>query len=204
MPQTMMKNKFYFMLKSLYVILSAILFSGIVMGQNVKSKFQGGITEKKGEKSEYIVHDQRDRFVLYNKKNSLMIYESDFEKRRDYLSISTIVKFDNRSKIENMVFKIIAPFYRDFKSKYSDDISSFDLSLYSKTDGKVCELLFAFNQNANIPFSAIEKLENEILGSNLKLEFDPNNYFVKDVLWVNYELSVSAGRMKERLKAENK
>jgi hypothetical protein len=200
----MMKNKFYFMLKSLYVIFSAILFSGIVMGQNVKRNIVGGITEKKGEKSEYIVHNQGDRFVLYNKKNSLMIYESDFEKRRDYVSISTIVKFDDRSKIENLVFKIIAPFYRDVKSKYSDDILSFDINLYSKTDGKVCELSFSYDQYANIPFSAIEKLENEILGSNLKLEFDPNNYFVKDVLWINYHLSVSAKRMKERLKAENK
>ena len=199
-----MKNKFYFMLKSLYVILSAILFSGIVMGQNVKRNIVGGITEKKGEKSEYIVHDQGDYFVLYNKKNSLMIYESDFERRMGIRRTNTIVKFDDRSKIENLVFKIIAPFYRDFKSKYSDDISSFNITLYSKTDGKVCELLFSYNQYANIPFSAIEKLENEILGSNLKLEFDPNNYFVKDVLWINYELSVSAGRMKESLKAENK
>jgi len=200
----MMKNKFYFMLKSLYVILSAILFSGIVMGQNVKRNIVGGITEKKGEKSEYIVHDQGDYFVLYNKKNSLMIYESDFERRMGIRRTNTIVKFDDRSKIENLVFKIIAPFYRDFKAKYSDDISSFNITLYSKTDGKVCELLFSYNQYANIPFSAIEKLENEILGSNLKLEFDPNNYFVKDVLWINYELSVSAGRMKESLKAENK
>ena len=191
------------MLKSLYVILSAILFSGIVMGQNVKRNIVGGITEKKGEKSEYIVHDQGDYFVLYNKINSLMIYESDFERRMGIRRTNTIVKFDDRSKIENLVFKIIAPFYRDFKSKYSDDISSFDLTLYSKTDGKVRELLFSFNQNANIPFRAIEKLENEIIGSNLKLEFDPNNYYVKDVLWVNYELSVSAARMKERLKAEN-
>ena len=122
-----MKNKFYFMLKSLYVILSAILFSGIVMGQNVKRNISGGITEKKGEKSEYIVHDQRDRFVLYNKKNSLMIYESDFEKRMGIKRTSTIVKFDDRPKIDSLVFNIIAPFYRDFKAKYSDDISSFDL-----------------------------------------------------------------------------
>jgi len=200
-----MKNYKKYQLKLFCTILILALFSTIGLGQNKKVNFVGNRTEKKAEKSNYIIHDQGDYIVLYNKKNSLMIYESDFDRRRGFTYVDEIINFNDRSKIDSLVFRIIAPYYRDFKSKYTDDVSSFNIINYARTDGKICELSFSFNQYANVPLQAVEKLEDAILALGLKLVFyNPNSYVVKDVLWVYYPYSISVARMKENLKEKKK
>jgi hypothetical protein len=199
-----MKNYKKYQLKLFCTILILALFSTIGLGQNKKVNFVGNRTEKKAEKSNYIVHDQGDYIVLYNKKNSLMIYESDFERRIGFTYVDEIIKFNDRSKIDSLVIEFIAPYYRKLKSKYTDDILSFQITFYAKTDGKICELSFSFIKDTNIPFKSIEKLEDAILALGLKLVFyNPNSYIVKDVLWVYYPYSISVARMKEKLKEKS-
>jgi hypothetical protein len=166
--------------------------------------YPGNKTEQKVGKSSFIFYEQRDSYFMFNKNNSLMVYESSFEIRTSHSqgSYDKYVKFYERDKIDDLVYKIIAPHFRDYKSKYTDEISYFDIVLYSKPDGKICELSFSYNKDAKIPLRAIEKLENEILALNLSFTFDELAYepLIKNALWVHYPLMYSVSHMKKKIK----
>lgn len=172
--------------------------------QNKQKEFRGNKLEQKADKCDFIIHEQGDCYVLYNKANSLMIYESDFESRIATYGVDGIVKFENRTLIDSLVHKIISPFFKDYKSKYPDDVITFDITLYAKPDGKICELLFSCPSDAKIPLKAIEKLENGILSLGLKLNFNFEKYKAVNITWIYYPLGYSVFTMKEKLKAEKK
>jgi hypothetical protein len=123
------------------------------------------------------------------------------------------VEFD-RSKIDGVVIKRIAPFYKNYPPKYvtstvtgrvfdKTEFAEFSILLYAKPDGKVCELAFEYDKEDNIPMQAIEKLENEILSMDLTLEFNPNSYYTKSAIWVSYPVKYSVPRQfKKYLQSE--
>ena len=199
-----MKNVLSIKLTLPCFLLFLILSAESIVAQNIKRNTLGDKIEKKAEKSDYIVHEQGDEYFIYNKHNSLMIYESDYEKKTEMLDYDKVVKFYGRAKIDSLVYKIIAPFYQNYKSKYSDKIGSFDINLYSKPNGQICELSFSLSRDVNVPIKTIEKLEDTILSLGLKLEFDPHSDYVKDALWVHFPVMYSVLTMKEKLKAGNK
>lgn len=190
--------------KTFCVVCFMMIISGFLYGQPKKINFPGNKTIKKAEKSDFIVHDQGDMLVMYNKHNSIMIYESNYEQKLGYLDLDYVVKFYDRQKIDSLVYKNIAPYYQRFNPKYSDDTSSFDIALYAGADGKVCEISFALDRNSDVPLKVIEKLEDDILALGLKLEFDPNSYYTQDALWVYYPVMYSVLTMKKKIKIKAK
>jgi len=179
----------------------ALLSVNFVFAQNKYLRIK---TERKADKCMFLVYEGSKTDVVTNKKNVLESSESSFVTKIDGTNIDEVVKFNERQKISDLVYKIIAPFYKNYKSKYEYEVEDFEIMLYSRIDGNVCELRFEYDRDANIPLTAIEKLENEILALGLKLEFDPNNHYAKDALWIYYPVRYSVSRMKEKLKAENK
>jgi len=171
-------------------------------------KYPGNKTEKKAEKHSFIIFEQGDSYFLFNKSNSLMIFESSYDKRTEQSQVpyDTYVKFYDKLKIDDLVYEIIAPHFKEYKSIYSDLISSFDIVHYSKPDGKICECSFSYNKIAGIPLKAIEKLESEILALDLQFTFNESAYepVIKDALWVYFPVYYSAASMKEKLNKENK
>lgn len=183
-------------------LVSLFLLTTPLLAQSNQRKIIGNKIEVKAEKSDYIIHEQRNTYLLYNKHNTLMICESSYESKTEMLNYDSVVKFYERSKIDLLVLKIIGPFYQNYESKF--DTEEFDITLYSKPDGRVCEMTFSFEQSAKIPIKAIEQLENEILSLGLKLEFDPNSYFVKDAVWVYFPVNNNVSKMKEKLQSGSK
>ena len=110
------------------------------------------------------------------------------------------VKFSDKPKLDSLVYKMIEPYYQDNKSnKYSDEITTFVMYLYSELDGKIIEMSFYYTKDPKIPLKAIEKLEQQVLAAGLKLDFDANNYFFKGSTWVELDCGYSVGGMKRRL-----
>jgi hypothetical protein len=202
-----MKNLFIHYAKQLLLIVFIICTPNLLFAQNKPMKYPGNKTEQKEGKSSFIFYEQRDSYFMFNKNNSLMVYESSFEIRTSHSqgSYDMYVKFYERQKIDDLVYKIIAPYFRDYKSKYADDVSTFEIVLYSKPDGKIRELSFSYNKDAKIPLNAIEKLEKEILALELNFKFDELAYepLIKNALWVHYPLMFSVSRMKKYLKEKS-
>jgi hypothetical protein len=192
-----------YILKLQLGVICLILFQvNISLAQNKLLKISGNKIEKKSEKCTFIIYEGNNTEFTYNKNNSLMIYESSFVTKTDEINLDNIVKFNERPKADSLFYKIIAPLYRNYKSKNKYELEEFEIFLHSRKDGKVCELAFSYNNDANIPLNVIEKLENEILKLDLKLDFDPNSHYTEDALWIYYPLKYSVSRMKEKLKAE--
>ena len=202
-----MKKTFNYFAKQLLLVVF-LISPALLSAQYTPMKYPGNKTEKKAEKHSFIIYEQGDSYFLFNKSNSLMIFESSYDKRTEQSQVpyDTYVKFYDKLKIDDLVYKIIAPHFKEYKSKYSDMVSSFDIVLYSKPDGKICEFAFSYNKNAKIPMKAIEKLEREILALDLHFTFDELAYepLIKEALWVFYPLSYSVARMKKNLTEENK
>ncbi len=198
-----MKKLFKTLISKFHIVaLCLTLFSAnYIYAQN---KFVRNKTEKKADKCLFIVREGGETDVVYNKNNTLMLSESNFVTKTDEIDLDKVVKFNERQRVDSIFYKIIAPFYRNYKSKYEYEVEEFDIILYSKTDGNVCELTFEYDRDANIPLKTIEKLENEILALGLKLKFDPNSHYTEDALWVYYPVKYSVPRMKKKLKSENK
>lgn len=199
-----MKNLLIRYAKQLLFVVIMICLSSHLFAQNKLMKYDGKKTEQKEGKSYYIFYEQGDSYFIFNKNNSLMVYESSFEVRTSHSqgSYDDYVKFYERQKIDDLVYNIIAPYFRDYKSEYTDEISYFDIVLYSKPDGKICELTYSFVKDAKIPLRAIEKLEKEILALELNFKFDKLAYepLIKDALWVYYPLMYSVSQMKGKIK----
>jgi len=172
--------------------------------QNSKPReIKGKRTEGKAENSTYVFVEQGDGFKVFNKANVLMITESRFEEMRGYAGYAP-VKFSDKPKLDSLVYKIIVPYYMDFKSvKYSEDIHAFVMYLYSGLDRKITEMSFFHDKEAKIPLKAIEKLEQQVLEVGLKLDFDANNYFFKGSTWVELGCPYSVAQMKEKLKEKS-
>ena len=201
----MKKVTFILKLNVLPIVLCLLLFPlNQVFAQNKKVEIYGNKTEKKGEKSIFIIHEQGAYNIVYNKSNSLMIYESSKEAKSEHtpLNWDDYIRFSEKEKIDSLFYKKIAPFYKGYKSKYGDKIGSFDIVLYAKPDGTIIELSFSCQRDANIPLKAIEKLEKDILSLGLRLEFDKEHYYFNDAIWIDYSLKYSVYSMKEKLKAE--
>jgi hypothetical protein len=163
-------------------------------------EIKGKRTEGKAENSVYVFVEQGDGFKVFNKANVLMITESRFEEMSGYAGYAP-VKFSDKPKLDSLVYKIIAPYYIDFKSvKYSEDIHAFVMYLYSGLDRKITEMSFFYDKEAKIPLKAIEKLEQQVLAAGLKLDFDANNDFFKGSTWVELGCPYSVAQMKKRLK----
>jgi hypothetical protein len=181
-----------------------VFSSNILYAQNKQFLIKGNKIDQKADKCNFTIYEQGGMNVVFNKNNSLMIYESSFVTKTDEINLDNIVKFNERPEVDSIIYKIIAPFYRNYKSKYKYEVEEFDIFLHSRKDGKVCELAFSYNRDTNIPLQAIEKIENEILALDLKLDFDPNSHYTEDALWIYYPLKYSVSRMKEKLKTEKK
>jgi hypothetical protein len=199
-----MKDLFIHYAKQLLLVVFIICAQNLLSAQNKPMKYPGNKTKQKEGKSSFIFYEQRDSYFMFNKNNSLMVYESSFEIWTSHSqgSYDKYVKFYERDKIDDLVYKIIAPHFRDYKSKYTDDVSTYEIVLYSKPDGKICELSFSYNKDAKIPLRAIEKLKNEILALNLSFTFDELAYepLIKNALWVHYPLMYSVSQMKKKIK----
>jgi hypothetical protein len=174
-----------------------------LVAQNKPRKIEGEKTEKKADKNNFVFYQQGDLNVVFNKNNSLMIYESNFDTKTEETNLDNIIKFSERPKIDSLFYKIIAPSYRNYKSNSIYELEEFEIYLHAKPDGKVYELVFRYNRDAKIPLSDIEKLESEILDLNLKLELIGHEYYFTDVLWVYYPVRYSVSRMKENLKEKS-
>ena len=200
-----MKNLLYpFKLKALCVLLAMFVSVNYLLAQNTKQIFQGDKTEKKAEKSMYVIYEAGPSDFIYNKNNSLSIYKSDFERKTGYGSFDRFVQL-NRAGIDSLVYKIIAPFFRNYKGKYSDNIGSFDISLFSKPDEKISEISLGVPRGGKVPLKAIEKLENSILNLGLRLELTEDGHkYVKDALWTWYGVMYSPKTLKKHLKGKDK
>ena len=187
-------------LKVLCTLLAMFVFVNCLLAQSTEQVFPGKKNEKKAEKIIYVICEQGSNDLLYNKNNSLSIYKSDFERKEMAGGFTRYVKFD-RTEVDSLVYKIIAPFFRDFKGKYSDRVYSFDLTLFSKPDREISEMVMVLPRNGKVPLKVIEKLEKEILDLSLKLELTEDGHkYVIDALWTRYTVSYSVDRMKKQLK----
>jgi hypothetical protein len=170
------------------------------IAQNIKPRELPGIkSEKIGEKETFVIIQQGDRFKIFNKLNTIMIQESRFAEMLGY-GVSNPVKFSDKPKLDSLVHQKIMPFYKDFKSvRFSDDICSFDIFLYSGLDGKVAEIVFSIDIDSKLPLSVLEKLEKEILSSNFKLDFNKESAIIRGSSWVYFWNVYSVEGMKKRL-----
>lgn len=182
-----------------YILLLTVLITvstvNLIYAQDYFSQYKEK-SENKGDKCNYVILASGNVNLIYNKSNKLMIDKSDFLTKMEgtLYNEHDFVKFD-RTIIDSAVIKRIAPFYRNYNTKYTDKgIGTFSMLLYAKPDGKVCELAFEYNRDANIPIQAIEKLENEILSMDLTLDFDRNSYYTKSAIWVWFGVDYSIVR----------
>ncbi len=191
-----MKN----LIKSIQVCIILILTIQIAIAQNNRLReFPGIKSEGKGEKETFTIIQQGDRHMIFNKSNELMIQESRFEEMLGF-GVSNPVKFSDKPKLDSLVHKKIAPYYRDFKSeRFSDDICSFDIFLFSILNGKVTEIVFSLDKESKLPLSALEKLEKEILNSGFKLDFNKESSIIKGSVWVYFWNVYSVEGMKKKL-----
>jgi hypothetical protein len=194
-------------MKKLITIITTcmIVYQATYLGaQNKPRKIEGEKTEKKADKNNFVFYKQGDLNVVFNKNNSLMIYESSFDTKTKETNLDNIIRVSGRPKVDSLFYKIIIPFYRDYKSNSTYELEEFEIYLHAKPDGKVCELVFRYNTDVNITLNTIEKLEREILSLNLELIFIGDKYFFTDVLWVYYPVRYSVSRMKKYLKEKSK
>lgn len=187
------------------IVICLILIPTVhIFAQNRVKRIEGEKFEKKADRNSFIIYHQGDLNVVYNKNNVLMIYESDFETKTNEINLDIILRLPERTKVDNLIIKTIAPFYRNFKSISLHESEEFEIYFHAKPDGKVCELVFRYDREAKIPLKIIEKLEKEILSLNLEFDFIGHEYFYTDVSYVYYPVRYSVGRMKKNLTEENK
>lgn len=186
------------------IAFSLFLFQATnVVAQNKLRKIEGEKTERKADKSTFVFYHQGELDVVFNRNNSLMIYESNFDTKTNETNLDRVIRFSERPEVDSLFYKIIAPLYRNYKSKSLNELEEFEIYLHAKPDGKVCELVFRYNKDAKIPLVVIEKIEREILFLNLKLESIGHEYYFTDVLWVYYPVRYSVSQMKKELKERN-
>ena len=193
-------------MKKIITIIVFYLFlfpSTYIAAQNKPYQIDGDKSEKKADKNNFVVYQQGYKDAVYNKNNTLMIYESNFETKSEETTLDNIIRFSERTKVDSIFYRIISPYYRNYKSKFEYELEEFEIYLFAKPDGKVCELAFKYDRDAKIPLSAIEKFESEILDLNLNLELIGHEYYFTDVLWVYYPVRYSVSRMKKYLKEKN-
>lgn len=180
------------------IISSLIIFPSFTNAQNEKERFlTGKRTEEKADKSTFLVIEQGGYYIIFNKNNTLMIKNSRFEEMKGYTG-NAPVKFNNRSFMDTLVLKKIAPHYKSYKGALPKNID-FTIYLYSGMDGKVCEMSFVFPKDSNLPLKVLEKFEEEVLENNLKLEFNKDGFFFKESIWVEYPCNYSIYGMQKRL-----
>lgn len=151
-----MKKTFNYFSK--YLLGLVFLISPVfLLAQNKPMKFKGNKMEQKADKINYNIYEQVNHYTVFNKINSLMVYETSFITRFEHSQSSAVqfVYFHDREKIDGLVYKIITPHLMDYKSEHSDTTTAFEIFLISKPDGKICELSFVYRKDAIIPLKAI-------------------------------------------------
>jgi len=204
-----MKNQWYIFFDNqvnwsksinLFILVIAIIFvlpTHINAQPDKVREFPGKRTEVKADKSTFIIIEQGDFYKTFNKNNYLMIQKSRFEEMKGYNG-NAPVKLNNRSFIDTLVLKKIAPHYRSYKGAIPKLID-FTVYLYSGMDGKVSEMSFVYPKESTLPLKVLEKFEEEVLENNLKLEFNKDGFFFKESIWVEYPCNYSIYGMQKRL-----
>lgn len=133
--------------------------------------FRGKKTLVQTQKSTYELYNQKTYVLVVNQRNTLSRVYSYFDMAQDYADCHC-VELNNRALLDSLVKKDIYPHLREYHAQ--SEYTSFDIAIYSNNQGRLCEVMFSYPADANIPLRAIEKLEDDILGSDLKFLFDTN------------------------------
>lgn len=186
-------------LLSILCFILAFLPAHLIAQENNIREIRGIKSEKKANNSSYIVIEQGDMNLVYNKNNVLFSQYSRYEET-SYLSRGPI-KFDDRPFIDSLITTFIAPYICNYSTGlYDDGVTVFSLTLFSKPDGKVCELLCSYPKDYGIPIETIDCLEKAILKAGLRLIFNPNDAYFRGAVWVNFDFNYSTLSMKRMLK----
>jgi hypothetical protein len=155
-------------------------------------KFPGIKTEAKGNHEEYVIVEQGDVLLAYNKRNTLIHTYSSFmeDMPMKYISI-------DKPLLDSYVEKIFSPFFGGRSNAFSRYVS-LGVSLYADIDGNIKELIVSYPKEVKIPCSAIEKLEVSVLKGDLKLEFDKSRSCFKDATWVSIEYHYEAEDLRKQ------
>jgi len=155
-------------------------------------KIDGKKSEKKADKSTFIVKERKNSEFVYNKNNTLMLTISAYElnSARDGY---TPVKLNNMKLLDSMVKKNIYP---HFKS-YANTDESFSIGLYSDIEGNIKEICISYPKEAKLPIMATESFEDDVLSSDLKLIFDKNISYFRGTTSVDISCYYSIGFMQK-------
>ena len=157
-------------------------------------KFSGKKSIAKGSNDEYVIVEQRNYIIVYNKSNTLIHTYSSFMEEENMRM--DLINFD-KPLLDSYVNKILSPLFGN-KPDAFPDLEFMSVSLYADRDGNIKELTMSYPKDAKIPVSAIEKFEDIILKSNLKLVFDKNSPYFRDATWVSITWMYSAEELRKR------
>lgn len=155
-------------------------------------KYEGVKTEVKGNREIYVVVEQGNYFLIYNKSNILMHTYSSYMEEMKMEYITT-----DKPLLDSYVEKIFDPHFGSKSTRFSD-IVSMGVTLFADIDGNIKELLVSYPKEVKIPCLAIEKFEESVLKGDLKLKFDKNQSYFKDATWVLITYYYSAEKLRKQ------
>ena len=155
-------------------------------------EFPGIKSVARGIHDEFVIVEQGNYNIIYNNRNTLIhTYSSYMEHMK-----MELINLD-KPLLDSYVEIIFSPYFGK-KPNAFPEVEGMGVSLYADVDGNIKELLVYYPRDVKIPCSAIERFEDSIFNSSLKLIFDKNIPYFRDATWVSITWEYSAEELRKQ------
>ena len=155
----------------IFIFSTFLIMSNVVFAQEI---------ELKGTNNTYIQKEMQGIYGVWNKSNKL---DDIIPSYLCFEHIPTI-GIKNKSKLDAIIDVYLSPFFK----RYGANLKSTSILyfyFYADINGIIKEMYMSYPKEIGIiPITSIEKLESEILNSEVRLIFDKNNRIFNGSIWI--------------------